>query len=83
MQRLFGQLHPPAQPDFAQRVSEAVVLAARWYRPLARSWSAIAVAASVALLLGLGFIYYNSGTLETEALLGLEEMLVEDAYAFE
>lgn len=83
MQQLFVQLHPVAQPDFAQQVAEAAMRSPAWYRPLVKSWSAVAAAACVAMILALGFIYYNSGTLETEALLGLEDIQLEDAYVFE
>ena len=68
---------------FAQRVVSALPAPLVWYRPLIKRWSTVAAAACVALLLALSFIYINSGTLETEAILGLEEIWVEDAYAFE
>lgn len=83
MQQLFTQLSPAAKPAFAQRVIQKVTPQAIWYRPLIKNWSSIAAAACVALLLAVGFIYGNSGSLEAEALLGLEEIHLEDAYAFE
>lgn len=83
MRQLFAQLHPVAEPDFTQRVVQAVSTIPIWYRPLLRNWSTVAAAACIVLGLGLSFVYYNSGTLETEALLGLEEIQLEDAYAFE
>lgn len=83
MSQLFTQLRPEPSADFAQRVIGVLPAPLLWYRPLIKRWSAVAAAACVALLLALSFIYINSGTLETEAILGLEEIWVEDAYAFE
>ncbi|MEL6657991.1 MAG: hypothetical protein AAFN81_04875 [Bacteroidota bacterium] len=83
MSQLFTQLRAEPSADFAQRVIGVLPAPLVWYRPLIKRWSAVAAAACVALLLALSFIYINSGTLETEAILGLEEIWVEDAYAFE
>ncbi|MEO0728680.1 MAG: hypothetical protein AAFZ63_29360, partial [Bacteroidota bacterium] len=83
MSQLFMQLRAEPRAGFAQRVVSALPAPLVWYRPLIKRWSTVAAAACVALLLALSFIYINSGTLETEAILGLEEIWVEDAYAFE
>lgn len=83
MQQLFSQLQQPASAGFAERVAKTVLADTSWYRPLISSWSAVAAAACVVLALSLGFIYYNSGTLETEALLGLEDIQLDDVYALE
>ncbi len=83
MRQLFSQLQQPAKPGFAAQVASSVLSDHSWYRPLISSWSSVAAAACVVLALSLGFVYYNSGTLETEALLGLEDIQVDDVYAFE
>lgn len=83
MRQLFSQLQHTNKPGFANRVVRSAMSDTNWYRPLIYNWSAVAAAACIALVLALGFIYYNSGTLETEALLGLEEILLDDVYAFE
>ncbi len=83
MGQLFAQLRPEPSAHFAQRVVMALPGPLAWYRPLVRRWSAVAAAACIALLLALSFIYVNSGTLDAEAILGLEDIWVEDVYAFE
>ena len=83
MSQLFAQIRPEPSADFAQQVIAALPAPLIWYRPLIKRWSTVAAAACVALLLALSFIYINSGNLETETILGLEEIWVEDAYAFE
>ena len=83
MSQLFGQLQTEPSADFTQQVMKSLPAQIIWYRPLISNWSAVAAAACVALVLAFTFIYFNSGTLETEAILGLEEIYVEDAYAFE
>jgi hypothetical protein len=40
------------------------------------------VAASVALVLGLAFIYYHTGSLDADALVGVDTLDLDDALAF-
>ena len=52
-------------------------------RPLVRLWPAIAVAACIAVVLGLGLIYSSSGSLDQEAIMGLDQVDLDDVYAFD
>lgn len=77
-------LHPAADPAFTQRVTGGLFRQNnRMLRPLVRLWPAIAVAACIAVLLGLGFIYSTSGSLDQEAILGLDQVELDDVYVFD
>ncbi|MGH1436770.1 MAG: hypothetical protein ACRBG0_20200 [Lewinella sp.] len=77
------QLHPAPSPLFTTNVLQRLREEQQLLRPLIVQWRSVAAAACIALLLGLGLIYNSSGTLESEAILGLEQMELDDVYAFD
>jgi len=79
----FMQLHPAPSPAFTASVLQRLSEEQQLLRPLIVRWRSVAAAACIALLLGLGLIYNASGSLESEAILGLEQMELDDVYAFD
>ncbi|WP_367391949.1 hypothetical protein [Lewinella sp. LCG006] len=77
------QLHPAPSPSFTARVLQRLPEEQQLLRPLIVRWRSVAAAACIALLLGLGLIYNASGNLDSEAILGLEQMELDDVYAFD
>lgn len=74
-------LHPEPDAAFTARVMADIRYQNLFIAPITRLWPMVAVAASVALVLGLTFIYYHSGSLDADALLGLDNLDLEDAFA--
>lgn len=77
------QLHPAPSPSFTTKVLQRLPEEQQLLRPLIVRWRSVAAAACIALLLGLGLIYNASGNLESETILGLEQMELDDVYAFD
>lgn len=77
------QLHPGPNPVFTANVLQRLQEEQQLLRPLIVQWRSVAAAACIALLLGLGLIYNSSGNLESDAILGLEQMELDDVYAFD
>ncbi len=77
------QLHPAPSPAFTANVLQRLSEEQQFLRPLLVQWRSVAAAACIALLLGIGLIYSSSGNLESEAILGLEQMELDDVYAFD
>jgi len=46
-------------------------------------WPAVAAAAVVAIVLGVGWVYGTSGSLEVEAIYGLDQLAIEDVFALD
>ena len=77
------QLHPAPSAVFTTSVLQRLSEEQRLLRPLIIRWRSVAAAACIALLLGLGLIYNASGNLESEAILGIDQMELQDVYAFD
>lgn len=77
------QLHPAPSASFTAKVLQRLPEEQALLRPLIVRWRTVAAAACIALLLGLGLIYNASGNLKSEAILGLEQMELDDVYAFD
>ena len=83
MRSALAGLHPDHDPDFVTAVMREVRAERSPLRPLVTRWRAVAAAAVIALAVGGGVIYQSAGGWETEALLGLGEMELDDVYAFD
>lgn len=77
------KLHPQPSSYFTNSVMQQLSEQQQLLRPLIVRWRSIAAAACIALLLAAGLIYSSNGDLETESILGLEQMELDDVYAFE
>lgn len=71
-------------PDagFADRVVARIAEQQHYLAPVVRLWPIVAVAASVALVFGLAFIYYHTGSLDVDALVGVDTLDLDDALVF-
>jgi anti-sigma factor RsiW len=83
LRKSLSQLHPATSPAFTTKVLQRLSEEQQFLRPLIVRWRSVAAAACIALLLGLGLIYNASGNLESETILGLEQMELDDVYAFD
>ncbi len=82
LRQALAGLHPAPNADFAGRVMASIAQQRHYLTPVVRLWPLVAVAASVVLVLGLAFIYYHTGSLDADALVGVDTLDLDDALAF-
>lgn len=83
MRSQLAQLEATPAPDFVGQVMMATQASGQMVRQIVRLWPAVAAAAVIAIVLGAGWIYGTSGSLEMDAIFGLDQLAVEDVYALD
>ena len=76
-----ASLQPEPMPDFADRVKARLDDATSLTVAIVRLFPRVAAACVLVLLFVLLAVYLSEGNLSTEAIIGTQELTVEDAYA--
>ena len=74
------ELHPAPRPDFVQRVMTALPAPVARVITLQRLWPVAIAASLLALVVAAGWVFTTSGSVDKDAVLGLDELTTDDVY---